>query len=42
MEEFPDVWFKQRAVIEVLTMGNFLQLKFTDECKPFMVISVLM
>jgi hypothetical protein len=42
MEEFSDVRFKQRAVIELLTAENFLQLKFTDECKPFMVISVLM
>jgi len=43
MEEFSDVRFKQRAVIEFLTAGKmFLQLKFTDECKPFMVISVLM
>ena len=31
MEEFSDVRFKQRAVIEFLTVGNFLQLKFTDE-----------
>jgi len=31
MEEFSDVRFKQRAVIEFLTAGNFHQLKFTDE-----------
>jgi len=42
MEEFSDVRFKQRAVIEFLTAVKFLQLKFTDECKPFMMISVLM
>jgi hypothetical protein len=42
MEEFSDVRFKQRAVIEFLAAEKFLQLKFTDECKPFMVISVLM
>ena len=42
MEEFLDVRFKQRAVIEFLTAENFLQLKFTEEFKPFMVISVLM
>jgi hypothetical protein len=42
MEEFSDVRFKQRAVIEFLTGKKFLQLKFTDECKPVMVISVLM
>ena len=41
MEAFSDVWSKQRAVIEFLTAEKkFLQLKFTDECKPFMVISV--
>jgi len=33
---------KHRAVIEFLTAENFLQLKFADECKPFVVISVLM
>jgi len=38
MEEFSDVRFKQHVVIEFLTAENFLQLKFTDECKPFMVI----
>jgi len=42
MEKFSDVQFKQLAVIEFLTTEKFLQLKFTDECKPFMVISVLM
>jgi hypothetical protein len=42
MEAFSDVRFKQRAVIEFLTGKNFLELKFTDECKPFMAISVLM
>jgi len=42
MEEFSDVQFKQRAVIEFLTAEKFLQLKFTDKCKPFMMISVLM
>jgi len=42
MEEFSDVRFKQRAVIEFLNAGKFLQLKFTDECKPFIVIGVLM
>ena len=42
MEEFSDVRFKQLAVIEFLTAGKkFLQLKFTDEYKPFVVISVL-
>jgi len=35
MEDFSDIRFKQRAVIE------FLQLKFTEEWKPFMLISVL-
>jgi hypothetical protein len=42
MEEFSDVRFKQRAVIGFLTAEKVLQWKFTDECKPFMVISVLM
>jgi len=42
MEEFSEVRFKQRAVIEFLNAEKFLQLKFTDECKPFMVISVFM
>ena len=42
MEEFSGGRFKQRAVIELLTVEKFLQLKFTDECKPFVVISVLM
>jgi len=42
MEEFSDVRFKQYAVIEFLTAEKFLQLKFTDEFKPFMLISVLM
>jgi len=41
-KSFSDVQFKQRAVIEFLTAEKFLQLKFTDECKAFMVISVLM
>jgi len=41
MEDFSDVWFKQRAVIEFLTAGNFPQLRFTDECKQFVVINVL-
>jgi hypothetical protein len=41
-EEFSDVWFKQRAVFEFLSVEKFLKLKFTDECKPFMVISVMM
>jgi hypothetical protein len=41
MEEFSDARFKQRAVIEFLTVEKSLQLKFTDECKLFMVISVL-
>jgi hypothetical protein len=42
MEEFSNVRVKQRAVIEFLIAESFLQLKFTDECKPFMVIRVLM
>jgi len=42
MEEFSEVRFKQFAVIKFLTSEKFLQLKFTDECNPFMVISVLM
>jgi len=42
MEEFSDVRFKQRVVIEFLTEKNFLQLKYTDDWKPFMVISLLM
>ena len=42
MEEFSDVRFKQRAVIEFLTVEKFHRLKFTDKFKPFMVISVLM
>jgi len=42
MDEFSDVRFKQRAVIEFVTAETFLQLKFTDKCKPFMVISMLM
>jgi len=41
MEEFSDVRFKQLAVFEFLTAQKFIQLKFTDECKAFMVISVL-
>jgi len=42
MEDFSNVRLKQRAVIEFLTAETFLQFKFTDECKPLMVISVLM
>jgi len=42
MEEFSGVRLKQCAVIEFLTAEKFLQLLFTDECRPFMVISVLM
>jgi len=42
MEEFSEVRFKQRAVIEFLNAEKFLQLKFTEECKAFMAISVLM
>jgi hypothetical protein len=42
MEEFSDIQFKQRAVIEFLTAEKVSQLKFTDECKPFMVIRVLL
>jgi hypothetical protein len=40
--KFSDVRFKQRAVIEFLTAEKVPQLKFTDEFKPFMVISALM
>jgi hypothetical protein len=40
--EFSDVRFKQRAVIEFLTGGKVPQIEITDECKLFMVISVLM
>jgi hypothetical protein len=42
MEEFSDVRFKQRDVIEFLNAGKVLQLKYTAECKPFLVIGVLM
>jgi len=42
MEEFSDIRFKQRAVIEFLTTEKFLQFKFKDEYKPFIVITVLM
>jgi len=43
MEEFSDVRFKQRAVVEFLTAEKVDPIvKFTDECKPLMVISVLM
>jgi len=42
MEEFSDIRFKQRAVIEFLTAEKVPLMKFTDECKPFVVISVLM
>jgi len=41
MEEFSDVRFKQRAVIEFLTTEKVPPIE-TDECKPFMVIIVLM
>jgi hypothetical protein len=42
MEEFSDVRFKQRAVIEFLTVEKVPPIEIIDECKPFMVISVLM
>jgi len=42
MEEFSDVQFKQRVVIEFLTAEKGPPIKFTDEYKLFMVISVLM
>jgi len=42
MEEFSDVRFKERAVIEFLTAEIFPRIEFIEECKPFMVISVLM
>jgi hypothetical protein len=43
MEEFSDVRFKQRAVIEFLTAEKkFLQLKFTEKCKAVYGDYVLM
>jgi hypothetical protein len=41
MEEFSDVRFKQRAVIQFLTAQKFLQLKFTDECKQCVEVSTV-
>jgi len=42
MEEFSNVRFKQSAVIKFLTAEKVPPIEITDECKPFMVISVLM
>lgn len=36
MKECSDVLFKQHALIEFLTVEKVFQLKFTDNCKPFM------
>jgi hypothetical protein len=41
MEEFSDVRFKQRAIIEFLTAEKVPSIEI-HKCKPFMVISVLM
>ena len=42
MEEFSDIRFKQRAVMEFLTTEKVPAIEIHNECKPFMVISVLM
>jgi hypothetical protein len=41
-EEFPDIRFKQRAVIEFLTVEKVPQIEIHRRMHPFMVISVLM